>query len=316
MSEQAPDAITNNVLTHGDQSGPLKVIAGTPDTPLIIDDVEIPCYVLEDETRVLSERGFLSGIGRSESSPGRPQSGADKLPGFLSANNLRPFLDKAITVPTTPIVFQLPRGGRTAYGYPAILLPQVCRVYLNARRAGALLPSQLHIAERAEILTLGLANVGIIALVDEATGYQRIREERALATILEKFIADEYHKWTRTFPYEFYAQIFRLKKWEDPGSGRRPSVIGHYTNDIVYERIAPGLLDELRRLNPRLPRGWRRNRHHQWFTEDYGHPRLGEHIHAVIALMRISHTWHSFMNRLDAAFPRQDKTIAMALDGD
>ena len=40
----------------------LKVIAGTVDHPLIIGDIEIPCYVLEDETRVLSQGGFLVAI--------------------------------------------------------------------------------------------------------------------------------------------------------------------------------------------------------------------------------------------------------------
>jgi len=64
-------------------------------------------------------------------------------------------------------------------------LPKVCEVYLEARKANALLPSQKHIAERAEILIRGLATVGIIALIDEATGYQQLREERALATILD-----------------------------------------------------------------------------------------------------------------------------------
>ena len=31
---------------------PLEVIAGAPDRPLVIGDIEIPCYVVEDETRV------------------------------------------------------------------------------------------------------------------------------------------------------------------------------------------------------------------------------------------------------------------------
>ncbi len=61
----------------------------------------------------------------------------------------------------------------------------MCEVYLKAREAGALVPSQEHIAVQAGILIRGLATVGVIALVDEATGYQRVREERALATILE-----------------------------------------------------------------------------------------------------------------------------------
>jgi len=83
-----------------------------------------------------------------------------------------------------------------------------CDVYLEARDAGALFPSPLHIAKRAEIIIRGLATVGVIALVDETTGYQHIRTERAFATTLEKFIAKELRPWTKTFPYEFYKQIF------------------------------------------------------------------------------------------------------------
>ena len=102
---------------------------------------------------------------------------------------------------------------------------------------------RLH-AKRADILIRGLAIVGIIALVDEVTSYQRLREERALATILEKFIAKELQPWTRTFPYEFYNQIFRLKGWPGPEGTKRPVIIAQYTNDIVYERLAHGVLQE------------------------------------------------------------------------
>ena len=112
-------------------------------------------------------------------------------------------------------------------------------MYLAARNSKALLPSQEHIAKRCEILIRGLATVGVIALVDEATGYQRIREERALATILEKFIAKELQAWTRTFDIEFYRQICRLKRWPNLYSIKRPQVVAHYTNDFVYEPDLP-----------------------------------------------------------------------------
>ena len=112
---------------------------------------------------------------------------------------------------------------------------------LSARDTGKLLKSQIHIAAQCELIMRGLARVGIIALVDEATGFQRIREERALATILEKFIAKDLQPWTKTFPYEFYMEICRLKGWPSISAIKRPSVIGRYTNDIVYERLAPGV---------------------------------------------------------------------------
>ena len=313
---EALDAITDQVLAYHPEQHPLKVIAGTPDAPLVIGDIEIPCYVLEDETRVLSQRGFLSGIGRSENRPARRVNGGEHFPDFLAAKNLGPFIGAELTAASTSIRFQPPGGGSAAFGYRATLLPQVCEVYLAARAAGALYPSQHHVADRAELLIRGLATVGIIALVDEATGYQRVREERALATILERYIAEELRPWTRTFPYAFYGQIFRLRGWGVVKDDKRPAVIGHYTNDFVYARLAPGLLDELRKRNPVLPHGWRRNRHHQWFTEEYGHPALKDHLVGIVALMRGAATWGGFKRSLDRAYPKINTTMAMPLDED
>ena len=213
------------------------------------------------------------------------KTGAPQLATLLRSATLAPHVTaETLARASSPILFTPLHGGRTAYGYPAKLLTDICGVVLAARAAGNLQRQQLHIAERCEMLILGLAQVGIIALIDEATGYQRIREERALATILEKFIDRELQSWTRTFPFTFYEQIFRLKGWGSATGVSRPKVIGHYTNDFVYERIAPGVLEQLRERNPLLPQGWRKNRHHQWFTPEFGNPRLKEHLEGVTAL--------------------------------
>ncbi|MDE2986865.1 MAG: P63C domain-containing protein [Chloroflexota bacterium] len=307
----------SNPPDDGDQQdvdNVLNVIAGAEDKPLIISDIDIPAYVLEDETRVLSERGFLSAIGRAERPPSRQRNDGDKLPQFLSANNLKPFISPDLAAATNRIKFQPPRGGPIAYGYNARVLPEVCNVYLEARRAGVLRANQEHIAERAEILIQALATVGIVALIDEATGYQEIRNQRSLALILEQYIAKRYRPWTRTFPYEFYEQIFRLRGWEDPGTGGRPAVIGHYTNDIVYDRLAPGVLEELQRLNPTLPQGGRKQRHHQWFTTEYGHPELVRHLDQAIGIMKASTTWDGFKRSLDRAFPKINSMLPLPLD--
>ena len=312
MNKTALDAITDKVLAHGTiAKQPLKVIAGEPDSPLVIGDIEIPCYVLEDETRVLSQRGFLSGIGRSESRPARPSSGGEHFPDFLAAKNLAPFINADLAAASTPIRFQFPGGGTTAFGYRATLLPQVCSVYLAARAAGALVPSQRHVAERAEVLVRALATVGIIGLVDEATGFERIREERALAKILEAFLDEELHPWTKTFDFGFYEQIYRLKGWGTINGVQHPQVVGRYTNDLVYERIAPGVLAELRERNPIMPQGWRKNKHHQWFTPEFGHPKLLQHIEGVTALMRAAGSWESFKRALDRAYPKTGSQFSM-----
>ena len=205
-------------------------------------------------------------------------------------------------------------GSNVAYGFPATILADICDAVLKARTAGKLNQQQEALADRCEILLRGFAKVGIIALVDEATGYQKIREQRALATILEKFIAKELQPWTKTFPYEFYGQIFRLKKWSGPHGVKKPSVIGHYTNDFVYTRLAPGVLEELRRLNPKLPSGYRRNKFFQWFTPELGHPKLKEHLAAVIALMKASANWDQFKRNLERALPELNKTPLLPLD--
>jgi len=185
---------------------------------------------------------------------------------------------------------------------------------LAARQVGTLDIQQHKLAARCEILMRSFARVGIIALVDEVTGYQHIREKRALATILEKFITKELQPWTRTFPYEFYEQIFRLKGWPGPDGVKRPSVIGHYTNDFVYARLAPGILDELRECNPVKPSGSRRSRHHQWFTPKFGHPKLKEYLAAVTALMRAAPNWNRFKGDLQRAFPKLGGNIPLPLD--
>ena len=287
---------------------PLKVIAGAPDRPLVIGDIEIPCYVLEDETRVLSQRGVTAGIGLN------PDAGF-RMPQLMASRSIAKYVS-ADSMPALrhPVRFKNPVGGGIALGYPATLLPDICDVILAARAAGSLQERQLPIAQRCELLIRGLAQVGIIALVDEATGYQNLRAQRALAIILEKFIAKELQPWTKTFPYEFYTEIARLKGWPPMYSMKRPSVVGHYTNDIVYERIAPGLLKELRDVNPTLPTGRRQHRHHQWFTPEFGHPKLKEHLAAVTALMRAAPNWTAFQRSLQRAFSKLNDNLPLPIE--
>ena len=115
---------------------------------------------------------------------------------------------------------------------------------------------------------------------------------------------------------QFYEQIFRLREWGRPEGVKRPGVIGKYTNDFVYERLAPGVLDELRTINPIISKGYRKHKHFQWFTTDLGHPKLKEHLAAVIALMRASSTWDKFKNSLNRALPKKGETIPIDIDSD
>jgi hypothetical protein len=173
---------------------------------------------------------------------------------------------------------------------------------------------QKQIAQKAKIIIRALAHVGIVALVDEATGYQEIRNKEALQALLDAFLQKEFAAWAKRFPDEFYREMFRLRglAWNKL-SVKRPLYIGTLTNDIVYERLAPGILEELQSRNPKDEKGRRRQKHHQWLTEDIGHPALAQHIHAVIGLMRASPDWKRFHELLDKAFPKRGTVLQLEL---
>jgi hypothetical protein len=269
---------------------------------LAIGNAEIPCYVLEGGERVISTRGVMQALGRRWR--GRKYPGTE-LPVFLEAKNLKPFIGEELSSVLSVLEFRTPPGIK-AEGFKAKLLPLLCETYLKARDAGVLTPAQLRVATQADILMRGLAHVGIIALVDEATGYQYDRARMALEEILEQFISKELLKWAKMFPDEFYHEMFRLKGWDYPQlSSKRPLQAGKFTNDVVYKRLAPGVLEELKRITPRNEKGRPKHRYHQRLTEDVGHPRLREHLSAVLALMRASDDWPSFYRSLNRALPKQ-----------
>jgi hypothetical protein len=283
-----------------------------------VGNVGIPCAVLEDGRRVLTQQGFLHAIGRTRPPGGKGQSWAvEGLPAFLASDSLKPFISEDLRRSSTPIVFQAPKGGgyqgNRAFGYPAELLPEVCGVYLEARRQHTLPTNQRHIADKCELLLRGLGQVGIVALVDEATGYQELRDRTALQAILDQFLRKEFAAWAKCFPDEFYQHIFRLRDWTWKGMKvNRPQVVAKYTKDIVYARLAPGILKELETRNP-IQDGHRRTKHHQWLTEDVGHPALAQHLYAVIGLMRLSDSWEQFRGLLDRAYPKRGDTLQLPL---
>lgn len=211
---------------------------------LKIGDLSIPCAVLDDGTRLLTQWGFYRAIGRS----GRPAAGwgsdVEKLPPFLALNNLK----------------------------------------------------------------RGLAHVGIIALVDEATGYQDDRAKDALAKILEQFIAKELRPYVKTFPTDFYKEMFRLRKWRWPDlpadQRKRPILVGNLTDNVVYDRLAPGVKQRLKEMIGRNESGRLRHKMFQRLTEEIGDPKLREHLASVVALMKAADDWPQFMKMIDRSLPR------------
>ena len=292
----------------------LQATHGSEDHPLKIGDIEIPCYVLQDETRVLSQSGVMTGLnlGRGSTSG----TGGDRLQRFASGKTISQFVSKELMdVIDNPIRFKPAQGGRVAYGYPATILPDICDVVLLARKAGILQKQQEHIAEQCEILLRGFARVGIVALVDEATGFQYDRTRNSLARILEAFVAKELQPWVKTFPDEYYAQLFRLRGLEySADSVRRPQYFGTLTNDIVYKRLAPGVLKELKNVIPKTEAGRRKGALSQALTKNIGYPKLKEHLGAAVAYMTVSKDYPDFIEKLDRFRPRYSEQYRLPFD--
>jgi hypothetical protein len=284
--------------------------------PVKLGNAEIPSYVLDTGERILSTRGIMSALKRTWR--GRKYSGTE-LPVFLEANNLKPFISDELRLVLTPRIFRANEGAKRAEGFKAEVLPQVCEVYLTARDAGVLTTPQKVVAKQCEILMRGLAHVGIVALVDEATGYQDQRAKDALAKILEAFIAKELRKWISTFPVDYYKQLFRLRGWKFPelpkDQTKRPILVGKITNDVVYDRLAPGVRQRLHELTPRNEKGRLKNKLFMRLTEDVGDPKLREHLASVVVLMKASDTWEQFMNMLDRSLPRYSDTPYLPFQG-
>jgi hypothetical protein len=294
---------------------------------LDIAGTKLPCAVIitpEGVQRVLSETGITAAIlgSRSGASKRLKKAAEDEgalLPIFMAPGQLKRFITKELLEgPLKPIDYF--DGERVVRGYDASVLVAVCDVWLKAREAGVLQKQQLAKAQQAEVLARALMQTGIVALVDEATGYQTIRPQNALQAYLEKIIAKELAAWAKKFPDEFYENIYRLKGWPWPGMKKnRYSVVAYYTRDLVYQRIAPSLLEELEKKSPKDDKGNRKNKLHQWLTEDIGDPLLAQHMHSLIMFQRLAIAsgfgWNRFVKMVDQVMPKRGDTLELPFPG-
>lgn len=275
---------------------------------LHIGEATIPCAVLDDERRVLSETGVTLALGSRSGASKRikkelAQAGAP-IPVFLAPNNIKAFISSDLmSGPLRPIVFK--DGRRHVVGYEATILPKVCRVWLDARDAGVLQSQQLERAHKADLLIRALADVAIVALVDEATGFQDERDRDALYHLLAIYLSEERLAWARRFPNEYYRQLYRLRRWKWPAGKAKTPLVGKLTNKLVYERLPEGVMQELQVRNPTEPgTGRRKWKHHQFLSEDIGQPDLRDHLLQLVAIMRISPDWRTFLSHFENAFPK------------
>lgn len=293
--------------------------------PLILGDVQIPCAVIQypnsEVKRVLTENGILTAIyGKAGMASGASKRGREKalnngvapMPLFLSPERLRPLILEDETLSALLLKIEYMDDKEIVSGYDASILPSVCEIWLKARDMGILQSQQLGRAQKAELLMRALAHIGIIALVDEATGYQDVRSKDALAKILEAFVAKELQPWVKTFPLEYYKELCRLYNVPFPPlkNNQFPQFFGHITNNAVYTRLAPELLPELKKAASKQEK---KAKLHQLLTQDVGHPKLKEHLASVVTLLKLAKDKDDFSRMLDIVHPKLNNTIPLDL---
>lgn len=279
---------------------------------LRIAEAGFPCTVLEDGARLLTRKGFSRTLGRNRIpvsldrlDPEGDQESPDqrKIVPFASAKNLQPFVEQVFRENDPlwdPIEFITRKGSKTL-GYRAELLPKICKVYLLAKRAGALTARQLHLAERCETILFAFAEVGIIALVDEATGYQAHRPKDALQQLLNRLLAREPLPAERVIAQGFFDEVVRVWQVHPQCPG-----LAQVFNNLVYRRLAPGLLPELKERNSdRYANGKLKKRHTQWLADPEGRHAIIRHVETVSLVLKSSQDRADAYQLLDRLLPVQ-----------
>jgi hypothetical protein len=294
------------------------------DGPLPIGDAVLTAAVLTNGKRLLSQSTVLMAIGRHP----KPKAGTgvytvDGLPSFLQADVLKSFITDELMQSTTPIIFKLKNGQITA-GYDAMLLPMACEVYLKLRDKlnsdgidGDVLEKRMakkhlkqyqHIIAACDSLTRGLARRGIIALVDDATGYQDDKMRQEIDRIIKAYVSPALTPWVQKFPHEFFREAYRLLGWEyKPGQTKHSPYMGKFINKYVFEALPPGVLDELKARLPKNEHGNRRAKLWQLLTVDTGIPHLDKQLTADLTLMQISEKKDQFEEHWDKLFGKQKR---------
>jgi hypothetical protein len=315
-AEERSDMAKKAAIARWNDTSPVALYEGS----FKIGDTEINAAVLADGTRLITQSTFLLAMGRSRTPKAGTgvMSNTDGLPFFLSAEALQPFIEDGLAASTKPVFYRY-RSGRKAVGYRADLLPEVAEVYLRFRdhhvAAGKPVPKMFRdIVIACDLLTRALAQVGIAGLVDEATGYQRVREHDALQRILDQWLNGYAQRWAKTFPDIFWEKLLRAKGYESYIGLKRPQFVGHWVNDVVYGRLAPGILKKIRELNPRV-NGTRKHKHFQFLTEDHGVPELREHLTKVMTLADVAiATGQDFDMLLNRILQRYGDTLELPLE--
>ncbi|MFA5964643.1 MAG: P63C domain-containing protein [Sphingomonas sp.] len=268
---------------------------------LKIGDVELEVYVLGDKRRVISKRAMAKAL-RLKS------QGGNAFMRTMTRKSLSSVVNEVLwNKIENPISFYGIRG-ESCDGFDAETLIEVCDILIEARNQNKLPASQLFLAMQSEFIVRSAAKIGIIALVDEATGYtdKSLDEYRKL---FDKFVRSELRQWEKEFPDKFFSMIYRLYglKRQKPDSTRHPQFFGNFIRKFVYYPLANSngaILEKLELKNPVVySGGGRRHKFFQYLSDEIGLDTFKQHLWQVVGIGEASTDKVNFERAFYRAFP-------------
>jgi hypothetical protein len=275
-----------------------------------IGDVEVEVYRLHDGRRLIAKAAIAKALNlKSEGGNAFLRTVTRKGVRSAISEELWAKIENPITFKYLDTDSDDGQGG-TADGYEATTLIEVCDALLRARNERSLAPSQSFLAIQAEIIIRSAAKLGIIALVDAATGYvEDIKKEEYLQKWKE-FVAEEFRQWEEAeFPNQFADMIYKIYglRRKDPKSFKHPQFFGWFTRKYIYHPLANSkgaILDLLDEANPVVyAGGTRKYKLHQFLTEQIGLPALRQHLWQTIGIGNSSRDKLEFERAFYRAFP-------------
>jgi hypothetical protein len=259
--------------------------------------VIVKCAVLENKQRVISQREVVKAI------TGHAKGGLDR---YLQPQNLQPYIPekfKSQSLDQATLKY-ISLNGKTGQCFSATDIVDFLDMYLQARKDGALLSNQTHLADQAEMIMRSLAKTGIIALIDEATGYEKIKETGELIkffkeAMVREMASDKIREFEKRGLFDGLYKMYNIPRKKDK-QWQHPPFFGNFFIKYIYKPLdviitdgkvqTKGIMHKLLQQQKNLHSG---STLYQFITE-IGEPQFFEHLSIISSFMIIANNKRQF----------------------
>lgn len=268
---------------------------------LPLGEIHLQAYVLKDKRRVFHKKSMGKALGLTS-------EGGNVFLRTINSKGLASYISDQIKIAlNNPIVFQT-MDGTIAHGYEGTVLIDICDAIWEAKRDGALTPTQHKIGLRAEFIFRSSAKLGIVALIDEATGYIADKDKEEYRNLFRQFLLEECRGYESEFPDQIFDMIYAIHKLPRKHKNKHPQFFGHFFRKYIYTPLANSnglILEMLDEKNPVVyDNGGRRYKMHPFLTKELGIPALKAHYWQLLGIWNATKSKIPFEKGFKKAFPQ------------